>query len=61
MDTHGNLVISRLEDESILIGDYIRVTVLKTGKRVRLRISAPANVKILREELKPCEEVLSPK
>lgn len=46
------LILSRKEDESIIIGDNIEIKVLeiKDGK-VRLGIEAPKNVDILRKEL----------
>ena len=47
------LVLSRRENEHILIGESICVTVLGiSGKRVRLGISAPGNVLIERMELR---------
>ena len=46
------LVLSRKTDESLLIGDDIKVTVLDIrGGQVRIGISAPASVKIHREEI----------
>ncbi len=46
------LCITRRENERILIGDHIIVTVVETkGKQVKLGIQAPADVRILREEL----------
>ena len=48
----GNLVVSRKETESIVIGENIIVTVHKIqGNRVRLQVSAPKDVKVLRSEL----------
>lgn len=48
------LVLSRKSDESILIGDAIRVRVLAIrGGRVRLGVEAPAHVAIRRAELNP--------
>lgn len=47
------LVLSRRENEHILIGEDICITVLGiSGRRVRLGISAPANVLIERMELR---------
>jgi carbon storage regulator len=50
------LVLTRKQDESILIGEGVVVTVhaLKSS-RVVLRIEAPKEVKILRGELTECE------
>ncbi len=46
------LVLSRKLGEKIIIGDNITVTVLETtGNRVRLGISAPNEVRVLRSEL----------
>ena len=48
------LVLSRRERERIRVGDSIVVTVVRvTGDRVRLGIDAPADVPVLRDELKP--------
>ncbi|QAT40548.1 carbon storage regulator CsrA [Clostridium sp. JN-9] len=46
------LVIGRKKGESILIGDDIEVTILKVDDgNVKVAISAPKNVVILRKEL----------
>jgi carbon storage regulator len=46
------LVLSRRPGESITIGDEVTVTIISvTGGQVRLGISAPRNVQILREEV----------
>ncbi len=46
------LVLSRKQDESIVIGDNIEVTVLQVNPhRVRIGIKAPKSVKVLRSEL----------
>jgi len=48
------LVLSRKETERIRLGDSIVVTVVRVaGDKVRLGIDAPADVVVLREELKP--------
>jgi len=48
----GNLVVSRKETESIVIGENITVTVHKIqGNRVRLQVSAPKDVRVIRSEL----------
>ena len=55
------LVLSRKQGESLRIGDNITVTVLEVRGRVsKLGIEAPADVRILRGELKnwgnrPCQ------
>ncbi len=46
------LVLTRRKDESILLGDDIKITVLKIDQRqVELGISAPGDVAISREEV----------
>ena len=46
------LVLSRRQDESLLIAGNIRVTILKSrGREVRLGIEAPSEIPILRAEL----------
>lgn len=46
------LVITRKKGESILLGDDIEITVVKVDEgSVKLSISAPKNVTILRKEL----------
>ncbi len=46
------LVLTRRRDQSILIGDNVRVTVVEiSGNQVRLGIEAPRMVPVLRMEL----------
>ncbi len=46
------LVVSRKKDESIIIGDNIKVTVVEIAKdRIRIGVDAPESVKIVRSEL----------
>lgn len=53
MTKKGNLVVTRRKGESIDIGDDIVVTITEIGKsQVRLKISAPKTVKVLRCELR---------
>jgi carbon storage regulator CsrA len=48
------LVLSRKLGEQIVVGDNIRLTVVAIyGKYVRLGITAPADVRILRQEMCP--------
>ena len=57
------LVLSRKMDEQIVIGEEIRITVLRVkGDRVKLGIQAGDEVKIMRGELLelPCEPVTDP-
>ncbi len=46
------LVLARMRDESIVIGDGIKVTVVDIrGGKVRLGIEAPKDVPVHREEV----------
>lgn len=46
------LILTRMEGETIVIGDNIRVTVTAVvGGQVRLGIEAPADVPVHREEV----------
>jgi len=46
------LVLSRKVNEEVLIGENIRITVVRVaGNRIRLGISAPADVTIRRSEI----------
>ena len=46
------LVLSRKKNEVILIGDQIRLTIVKLDKgKVRVGIEAPKEVKVFREEI----------
>jgi carbon storage regulator len=46
------LVLSRKPLDSVLIGDNVRITVVRIDRnQVRLGIEAPPNISILREEL----------
>ena len=46
------LVLSRKKDESIIINDHIRVTVVEIrGDKVRLGIDAPKDVTVHRKEV----------
>jgi carbon storage regulator len=52
----GNLVVSRYVGERIMIGDDIEIVVSEVGRgakgmQVRLRVVAPRNIPVLREEL----------
>ncbi len=47
------LVVTRKPDESLIISDDIEVTILEISKdKVKIGISAPKDVKIIRSELK---------
>jgi carbon storage regulator len=55
------LVLSRKLDETIVIGDHIRITVVSVrGNQVRLGIEAPAEVKVFREEICPTAQAAKP-
>ena len=46
------LILTRRPGETIRIGDDVSVTILAVnGKQIRIGISAPTEVKVLREEL----------
>ncbi|PHQ33014.1 carbon storage regulator [Rhodopirellula bahusiensis] len=50
------LVLTRKIDEQIVIGDNIKITVIKVrNNQVRIGISAPRDVRVLRGELEPNE------
>ena len=50
------LVLSRREGESIYVGDDITITVVAIyGDKVRIGITAPLDVLIMRSELEPRE------
>ena len=52
------LILTRRVDESLLIGEDIEVLVLEVrGSQVRLGVQAPADVKVLRDELLDDDEV----
>lgn len=51
------LILTRKQGESFLLNDNIEITVSEiSGDRVRIAISAPKDVKILRKELKDAED-----
>ena len=51
------LVLTRKTDEQIMIGDDIKITLIRVrGNTVRLGIEAPRDVRIMRGELEPHEE-----
>lgn len=51
------LILRRKKNESLLIGDNIRITIIEcAGDGVRLAIDAPKQVSILREELSEAEQ-----
>ena len=46
------LVLSRQSDETIIIGDNIRVTIVEVrGDKVRIGIDAPRDVTVHRQEI----------
>lgn len=52
------LVVTRKTDESLTISDNIEITVLEITKdRVKIGISAPKDVKIIRNELKDAQDM----
>lgn len=51
------LILRRKKNESLLIGDNIRITIIDcAGDGVRLAIDAPKQISILREELSEAEQ-----
>ena len=51
------LVLSRLENQVITIGDNIRVTIVEVrGGKVRVGIDAPRDLQVLRAELLETQE-----
>ena len=58
MEGYEMLVLSRKVGDAVLIGDGIKVFVVKLeGGRVRLGVEAPESVRILRGELEDRTEV----
>jgi carbon storage regulator len=55
------LILSRKAGQDILIGDNVRLTVLSIkGNRIRLGITAPTEMCVLRAELSPTPAPGSP-
>ncbi len=51
------LVVTRKIEESIIIADNIEIVVLEVGKdRVKLGVTAPKDVKIIRNELRKAQD-----
>ena len=51
------LVVTRKTEESVIIADNIEIVVLEVNKdRVKLGITAPKDVKIIRNELRNTQE-----
>ena len=51
------LILRRKKNESLLIGENIRITIIKCASDgVRLAIDAPKQISILREELSEAEQ-----
>jgi len=50
------LVLSRKQNERIRVGDSVVVTIVRvSGDKVRIGIEAPPDVRVLRDELRPCD------
>lgn len=55
------LVLSRKAKEQIMIGDEVRITLLRIdGNKVRIGIDAPKHVRVIRGELHPEPEPSDP-
>ena len=51
------LILRRKKNESLLIGDNIRITIIECASDgVRIAIDAPKQISILREELSEVEQ-----
>lgn len=51
------LVVTRKTEESIIIADNIEIVILEVSKdRVKLGITAPKDIKIIRNELRSAQE-----
>jgi carbon storage regulator len=49
------LVLTRMKDETLVINGVVEVTVVRiSGKKVRLGIKAPKELKVLRKEIQDC-------
>jgi carbon storage regulator len=50
------LVLGRKENQSIIIGDNIRVTIVgRSGSSIRIGVQAPREVPVIREEVTKTE------
>ena len=49
---YSTLVITRRAGEVVYIGDHTRVEIVRSGKQVRLAITAPRQMPIVRDDLK---------
>ena len=48
------LVLGRKENESIIIGDAIRITIVgRSGSSIRVGVQAPRDLRVMRAELQP--------
>ncbi|MCP4190139.1 MAG: carbon storage regulator [Planctomycetaceae bacterium] len=46
------LVLARKENQSIIIGDAIKITIVgRSGSSIRVGVEAPRDLKVMREEL----------
>jgi carbon storage regulator len=51
-ECHQMLVLSRLQGETIVIGENIRVTIKSVGNgRCQIAVDAPKDVRIMRQEV----------
>ena len=48
------LVLGRKENESIIIGDAIKITIVgRCGSSIRVGVQAPRDIRVMRAELEP--------
>lgn len=47
------LVLSRKQGQQIRIGDDIVITIVQSGKNVRVGVDAPKEIQVIRRELEP--------
>ena len=58
MEESQVLVLTRKKEESLLVGEGVRITILKVrGNQVRIGIEAPRDVRVLRAELDDWSEL----
>lgn len=52
------LILTRKKNETVCIGDEVAITITRVaGNKVRLGISAPTELRVVRRELEPLKPV----